>query len=336
MDTSNSASHRLLMAGGEMPNEPVVKPLRTTLVLVTSYMVLVLVYLWLSGALAARVSGTVEELQRLEILKGTAFVVVSSAALFLLSWQLLSRIARQEMALLEQRDALVTAERRAVAGVFASSVAHDINNILMLLRYDVEELIQAQELNPEHRIIAEQLGPAVEDLAVMSKRLAAAGQKSMPGEFVDVDLVELARRVLDFARTHAKLRNCTIEIIGEKSLRTLANPTIIRLMLLNLLINAGDATGGQGKIQIRVRKINSSASLEVHDNGPGVPDRERETLFVSYYTSKQAEGGVGLGLVSVRVYAEAHGGAARICDSPLGGACFCITLPIRHEKNRRI
>ncbi len=336
MDASDGGRRRLMMGGGELPYEPVVKPLRTTLILVGSYMVLVAVYLWFSGILAARVSGTVEELQRLEILKGFGFVAVSSAGLFLLSWQLLSRIARQEMALLEQRDALVTAERRAVAGVFASSVAHDINNILMLLRYDVDELLRAQELNPEHRIITEQLAPAVEDLAVMSKRLAAVGEKSMPGEFVEVDLVDLARRVVEFSHTHARLRHCAIEIAGDESLSTLANPTIIRLMLLNLLLNAGDATGGQGKITVSVRQADANAIIEVHDNGPGVPQSERQNLFTPYYTSKQAQGGVGLGLVSVRVYAEAHSGTVTMCESPLGGACFRVRLPIRHGKERRI
>ena len=336
MNTPNGGRRRLLMAGGELPSGPVLKPLRTTLVLVASYIVVVVAYIWISGILAARVSGSVEELRRLETIKGIGFVAVSSAALFLLSWQLLSRIARQEMALLEQRDALVTAERRAVAGVFASSVAHDINNILMMLRYDVAELLQAQELNPEHKIITEQLAPAVEDLAVMSKRLAAAGQKSIPGEFVEVDIVALAQRVVEFARTHAKLRHCSIEVTGDESLAILANPTIIRLMLLNLLINAGDATGGGGKIRINVHQSDNTAVIQVHDNGPGVPERERESLFTPYYTSKQAEGGVGLGLVSVRVYAEAHGGTAQICDSPFGGACFCIRLPVRHEKARRI
>lgn len=336
MNTPSGGRNRPLMAGGELPNEPVVKPMRATLVLVTLYMVVMLAYIWLSGVLAAHVSGTVEELWRLETIKGIGFVLISSAALFLLSWQLLSRISRQEMVLLEQRDALVTAERRAVAGVFASSVAHDINNILMLLRYDVSELLEAQELNPEHKIITEQLAPAVEDLAVMSKRLAAAGQKSIPGEFVEVDLVNLARRVVEFARYHAKLRHCSIEVTGDESLSILANSTIMRLMLLNLLINAGDATGGGGKIRINVQQSHNTALIEVHDNGPGVPESERESLFTPYYTSKQAEGGVGLGLVSVRVYAEAHGGTAFICGSPLGGACFCIRLPVRHEKTRRI
>jgi signal transduction histidine kinase len=116
----------------------------------------------------------------------------------------------------------------------------------------------------------------------------------------------------------------------------MANPTIIRLMLLNLLLNAGDATGGQGKIRVTVYQSDGFAVMEVHDNGPGVPERERENLFTPYYTSKHTEGGVGLGLVSVRVYAEAHGGTATVQQSPLGGACFSVRIPIRKDKGRRI
>jgi len=324
------------MMGKEMPEEPVLRPLRTTIVLVTLYMVIVLLYIWVSSLLAARVAGTIQELHRLETIKGVGFVVVSSAALFLLAWILLSRIAKQECRLIDQRDALIAAERRAVAGVFASSVAHDINNILMLLRYDVDELLGAEELNPEHKTLTRELRPAVEDLAVMSKRLAAVGQESMPGEFAEVDLVELAGRLVDFARLHSNLKKCTIEVSGDKKMKMSVNPTIMRLMLLNLLLNAGDATKGEGNILVKLQKDSQGqAIIEVHDNGPGVPETESEKLFAPYRTTKEPGNGMGLGLVSVRVYAEAHGGKVEVYESPLGGACFRIRMPIKQAKPKQ-
>lgn len=325
----------LLMMGEEMRGEPVLQPLRTTILLVALYMIIVLVYIWISGLLAARVAVTIGELRRLETIKGFWFVIVSSAGLFLLAWPLLHRIAKQERTLLDQRDALIAAERRAVAGVFASSVAHDINNILMLLRYDVEELLRAEELNPEHKTLARELRPAVEDLAVMSKRLASAGQETIPGQFVEIDLVVLAKRLIDFARLHAKLKNCSIDLGGEHSLKMLANPTIMRLMLLNLLLNAGDATKCQGRILVKIQKDSEGrAVIEVHDNGPGVHEQEREMLFAPFYTTKKPGDGAGLGLVSVRVYAEAHDGQVEVQESPLGGACFRVRMPIRRANEK--
>jgi len=68
------------------------------------------------------------------------------------------------------------------------------------------------------------------------------------------------------------------------------------------------------------------AIVEVHDDGPGVPLAQRSKIFAPFHTTKEV--GSGLGLVSVKVCAEQHGGRVVVSESDLGGACFRVTLPI--------
>ena len=105
-----------------------------------------------------------------------------------------------------------------------------------------------------------------------------------------------------------------------------ANPTTLRQMLLNLILNAAEATEGKGIIEILIRQTADTALIEVHDNGPGIPLEKRPTLFTAFYTAKSQS--AGLGLLSVKVYVELHQGHVEILDSHLGGTCIRITLPI--------
>jgi signal transduction histidine kinase len=96
-------------------------------------------------------------------------------------------------------------------------------------------------------------------------------------------------------------------------------------MLLNLILNAADATRGRGRIDVYSRREDESVVLEVHDDGPGVPPDLREKVFTAFFSSKAH--GTGLGLLSVKVTVEAHGGTVEVGDSDLGGARLKVTLP---------
>jgi signal transduction histidine kinase len=101
--------------------------------------------------------------------------------------------------------------------------------------------------------------------------------------------------------------------------------SLLARMIFNLILNAAEATGKGGKIEIRLRRAESMVCLEVHDNGPGIPVDMRQKVFDPFYTSKP--NGTGLGLLSVRMCAVEHHGTVTVTDSDLGGACFIVTLP---------
>jgi signal transduction histidine kinase len=105
-----------------------------------------------------------------------------------------------------------------------------------------------------------------------------------------------------------------------------ADPEQLGRVLINLLINASQATNGTGHVWIDARREGSATLLRVRDDGPGIPSELREQIFQALFTTKAK--GSGLGLALCRRIAEAHGGTVTLEPSE-GGAVFRITVPDR-------
>jgi signal transduction histidine kinase len=103
-----------------------------------------------------------------------------------------------------------------------------------------------------------------------------------------------------------------------------ADEQMFRQALFNLLLNAIQAVGRSGRIQVVAEKQNSSeAALEVRDNGPGVPPDRRTEIFKPYFTMQ--EKGTGLGLAVVQQIVLAHGWEIECLANDPRGAVFRIT-----------
>ena len=98
----------------------------------------------------------------------------------------------------------------------------------------------------------------------------------------------------------------------------------------NLIDNAVDAMGGQGRIVITARVRDADLVVEVCDNGPGMPPEVRERIFEPFYTTKPPGSGTGLGLhISYTVVAR-HGGRIDVRSRP-GETCFEVSLPLERR-----
>ncbi|MFP2932655.1 sensor histidine kinase, partial [Pyxidicoccus sp. 3LG] len=96
--------------------------------------------------------------------------------------------------------------------------------------------------------------------------------------------------------------------------------------LINLLLNAGQAMGGQGSVRVTTRREGGEAWLVVEDAGPGIPPEVMSRLFEPFFTTKGRQG-TGLGLaVSLRL-AQVMGGRLQAENVPGGGARFTVSLP---------
>ena len=92
----------------------------------------------------------------------------------------------------------------------------------------------------------------------------------------------------------------------------------------NLVLNAAQAAGEKGIIEVRVRGEDNAVVIEVHDNGPGVPPGLERQIFLPFFTAR--EGGQGIGLTVVRQLVHGMGGRVRLVRPLEGGAAFVLSF----------
>lgn len=289
-----------------------------------SYAVVAVAYILVSSGLAARFASNIIELEGFEQFKGMAFVATTALLVFIASLRGYRRVEAMSGALLERERMLFANERKIFAGVMASTVAHDANNLLTVLMADLGELKEDPATAPE---TLQRLTATAARLVEINRKLTAS-QASTSRAATTTKALELSTMVsetLAFCRNHPSLSGKQLSVNCTPAL-TRAQPMLVTQMVTNLLLNAGEATGPHGRIDVRVRSEGGDGIIEVHDDGPGIPSERRATLFEALATTKP--NGNGLGLFSVKACADSMLGKVAIEGSPLGGACFRITLPL--------
>jgi len=98
-------------------------------------------------------------------------------------------------------------------------------------------------------------------------------------------------------------------------------------IMLNLVSNSRQITGGRGSLVIATRHFRDYVVFRFMDDGPGVPAQDRERIFEPFFTTRG--GGTGLGLSVAQAIARAHGGELAIDPDYVDGACFELSLPAR-------
>ncbi len=109
-----------------------------------------------------------------------------------------------------------------------------------------------------------------------------------------------------------------------------AEPLLLEQVLLNLIENAKRYAGANVRIQIHVKSSDGILAVQVLDDGPGIPEDERDKVFEKFYRGRgvgKADGGVGLGLTICRAIVRAHGGRISARDRKGGGTIVEFTLP---------
>jgi two-component system sensor histidine kinase HydH len=110
-----------------------------------------------------------------------------------------------------------------------------------------------------------------------------------------------------------------------------ADVRLLRQAILNLVSNALQAPGRKDRVRVRAElRGDDRVHIEVIDDGDGVPDEVRSSMFRPFFTTRPT--GTGLGLAIVRRIAEAHGGSLVHKETPGGGATFAIDVPREREQ----
>jgi two-component system NtrC family sensor kinase len=121
-----------------------------------------------------------------------------------------------------------------------------------------------------------------------------------------------------------------VELLLEQGLSMpLLHVRSIERVVLNLVLNARDATNGSGKVRVSTASIDAArVAVEVDDDGPGVPAGRETAIFASGATTKVGAGR-GLGLAGAATVLRRFGASIELVPSALGGASFRVVLPLR-------
>lgn len=253
--------------------------------------------------------------------KGVAFAAVTAALLGLVACRVLRSMARARVDLREAQDALARAEQRTTPGLLAASVAHDVNNLLAVLTSGLYEL-ETRPSDAERDAIVGDMKVALRRGSELVRRLSRVGRA--PDEPAEVDVAAIAAEAVELGRHHPAARGRSIELASQP-VRALVQPARVHQLVTNLLVNALEASPPGGHARVVVAPAGDAVALEVHDDGPGIPERLREAIFDPFFTTKLD--GTGLGMLSVRVCAELHGGHVEVGRSAeLGGARIRVVL----------
>jgi signal transduction histidine kinase len=100
----------------------------------------------------------------------------------------------------------------------------------------------------------------------------------------------------------------------------------IQQIFINLILNSFDAMPAGGELKISARKLINGVEMTFQDNGPGIPEDRRNSIFEPFFSTKQ--GGTGLGLTVSYNIVTAHGGTLDLANQNGAGACFRLFLPM--------
>ncbi len=228
--------------------------------------------------------------------------------------------------MLTLRDALAQAERLAVVGQAAASVAHQVGTPLNLISGHVQVLLGSAALPPDVerrlRVVQDQIGrvaDAVRGLVEHSRR---------PGAPSAVDLRQLLVSIVDLVRP--KLLACDValeEQIGLGLPAVRADRNELEMALLNLVTNAVDAMPHGGQLRIVAEVGQDGTTLTVEDSGVGIAPELLPRIFEPWITTKAPGRGTGLGLSITRDVITRLGGTIAARSGAGGGTIFVVTFP---------
>ncbi|MCQ4279150.1 sensor histidine kinase KdpD [Pseudomonas stutzeri] len=215
-----------------------------------------------------------------------------------------------------------------------ASVSHDLRTPLTAMRGSIDSLASLghsmseadrQELLEATRDEAERLDRYIQNLLDMT-RLGHGGLKLIRDWTTPADIIASALQ-----RLHRVLADLRLELLVPDDLPLLyVHPALVEQALVNVLENAARFSPPQGRLQIAVSTGAGTLRFIVSDEGPGVPEAERERIFDMFYTAARGDRGgpgTGLGLAICQGMIGAHGGRVFVADG-LGGRGASVTLEL--------
>jgi len=270
--------------------------------------------------------------------------------------QLKSRHRLAEEALKESQQQLQQAQKMEALGTLVAGVAHEINNPINLIMYNLPliqkiwldflpVLIEQKKVFPDQKFggftyefLEDNLPQLVADMDMAANRVAKIvsdlknfSKQSNVAEKTALQVNTAVKNALRLAQTTLRKSGVQIELeLGEDLPLMHGNLQSIEQIILNIIINAIQAIDhDNGLIRIRsgFQKRDGRILIAISDNGRGISAAVADKLFLPFVTDKQEEGGTGLGLSVTYGLVQTHGGDISFETRQGKGTTFTISMP---------
>ncbi|MGD9916037.1 MAG: ATP-binding protein [Rhizobiaceae bacterium] len=237
---------------------------------------------------------------------------------------------RAEDEITRQRERLHQNEKMAAMGSLLAGVSHELNNPLAVV---VAQSTLLHEFAPDAptKARAEKVRAAAERCGRIVKSFLGM-VRLHPPTHTDTDLNQIVRAALEVTAYGARSSGITVETdFADVPVMLSADADHLTQVVANFLVNSQHAVSTQGadrRIKVRTfRLAGGKCGFWVEDNGPGIPESIRARIFESYFTTKPAGVGTGIGLSISRSIVERHNGKIWFEEVQPQGARFIVELP---------
>jgi len=248
---------------------------------------------------------------------GAYFIAIVTLLLLGISSYSIKVLQRQTKQLMEQ-------ERQIASVTLVQQLAHEIRNPLGIVKSAASVI--AKRSTGEITGLAKDISSEVERVdGLLTDLLHLRGGDNKPK--VPTDISALVLRVTELFASKIRTSDLRLDVYNKTSGVLLpCHPEAIKQVLMNLLLNAIEASGKNNSIEIAMMVVGQEFMLQVRDYGSGLDPKEKQKIFDLMYTTKPY--GFGIGLTVVKRIVEDHGGRIEVSNPPPRGTAFTIYLPM--------
>ena len=248
---------------------------------------------------------------------GAYFITIVTLLLLGISTYSIKLLQRQTRQLMEQ-------ERQIASVTLVQQLAHEIRNPLGVVKSAASVI--AKRSTGDVAMLAKDISLEVERVDVLLTDLLHLRRGDNKPK-VSTDISALVLRVAELFTTKMRAAKLRLDVYNKASGVFLhCQPEAVKQVLMNLLLNAIEASSENGNIEIAMMVVGRDYMVQVRDYGSGLDPKEKQKIFDLMYTTKPY--GFGIGLTVVKRIIEDHGGRIEVSSPPPRGTAFTIYLPL--------
>lgn len=241
-----------------------------------------------------------------------------------------TRLANNVLELESAREQLLREEKLAAVGRLSSAIAHEIRNPVAMI---ASSIATAKELTGAER---EEMFAIASEEANRLIRLTTDFldyASTRPPQLARTSVADMVSYVADASRAHASKKGVSFEVDVPPGIAVRADESQLQQALMNLLLNAVDASPAEGRVTLRVHDGDQRIHIDVENAGAPIAEPALSRIFEPFFTTKPH--GTGLGLAIARNISRAQGGDLVLAVNGPDRICFSLVLPSAAENEGR-